>query len=79
MRTEPTRALVIAGGLLAVAAEAVRGHETPAGEHGWLVGAAQPLLGVDHLLAALFVVAVVAVGLTHGAKWIRLQGRTPAP
>ncbi len=38
-------------------------HAGHAGDHGWLAGALQPLLSVDHLLAGLFVAAVVSVGL----------------
>jgi hydrogenase/urease accessory protein HupE len=38
-------------------------HAGHAGDHGWLVGAAQPLLSWDHFAAAVFVVLLVAVGL----------------
>jgi hydrogenase/urease accessory protein HupE len=38
-------------------------HAGHAGDHGWLAGALQPLLSVDHLMAGLFVAAVVSVGL----------------
>jgi hydrogenase/urease accessory protein HupE len=38
-------------------------HAGHPGDHGWLAGALQPLLSVDHLLAGLFVAAVVSVGL----------------
>ncbi|HUP52244.1 MAG TPA: hypothetical protein VM198_07200 [Longimicrobiales bacterium] len=38
-------------------------HAGHAGDHGWLAGALQPLLSVDHSLAGLFVAAVVSVGL----------------
>jgi hydrogenase/urease accessory protein HupE len=38
-------------------------HAGHAGDHGWLAGALQPMLSVDHLLAGLFVAAVVSVGL----------------
>ena len=38
-------------------------HDGHAGDHGWLAGAAQPLLSLDHFLAGLFVAIVVAIGL----------------
>lgn len=38
-------------------------HAGHAGDHGWLAGALQPLLSVDHLLAGLFVAAVASAGL----------------
>jgi hydrogenase/urease accessory protein HupE len=42
-------------------------HAGHAGDHGWLAGAAQPLLSWDHFAAAVFVVLVVAVGLITAA------------
>lgn len=36
--------------------------------HPWIEGAAQPLLGLDHFLAALLVVVGVTVGLMAIAK-----------
>jgi len=38
-------------------------HAGHGGDHGWLAGALQPLLGLDHLLAAIFVAAIVSLGL----------------
>jgi hydrogenase/urease accessory protein HupE len=38
-------------------------HAGHAGDHGWLSGALQPLLSVDHLLAGLLVAVVLSVGL----------------
>jgi hydrogenase/urease accessory protein HupE len=38
------------------------------GGHPWLVGAAQPLLSLDHFLAGLFVAVVVSVGLTAALR-----------
>lgn len=38
-------------------------HAGHAGDHGWLAGALQPLLSLDHLLAGLFVAAVLSAGL----------------
>lgn len=63
MKTAFVTGLATALGLLAVAPAAVSGHGGHAGDHGWLAGAVQPLLSIDHLLAGLFVVAVGAVAL----------------
>lgn len=46
---------------LAVGPVAVAAHEGHAGDHGWLWGALQPLLSLDHLIAALVVLAVGTV------------------
>ena len=43
-------------------------HAGHAGDHGWLAGAAQPLLSWDHLAAAVFVVLAVAIGLAGVAR-----------
>jgi hydrogenase/urease accessory protein HupE len=34
------------------------------GDHGWLLGAVQPLLAPDHFLAGVFVLGVGALGIT---------------
>ena len=47
-------------------------HAGHAGDHGWLAGALQPLLSLDHLGAALFVAVALSVGL-----W-RLALRAPS-
>jgi hydrogenase/urease accessory protein HupE len=36
--------------------------------HPWLEGAAQPMLGLDHFLAAMFVVVVVTLGIIRVAR-----------
>lgn len=41
----------------------VLAHQGHAGGHGWLAGALQPLLGVDHFLAAVFVAVALSAGL----------------
>jgi hydrogenase/urease accessory protein HupE len=41
--------------------------------HPWLEGAAQPMLGLDHFLAALFVVVAVTLGLMQVAR-LRSEG-----
>lgn len=38
-------------------------HAGHAGDHGWLAGALEPLLSVDHLLAGVFVAAALSIGL----------------
>jgi hydrogenase/urease accessory protein HupE len=38
-------------------------HAGHAGDHGWLAGAAQPLLSSDHFAAGVFVLLVVAIGV----------------
>jgi hydrogenase/urease accessory protein HupE len=38
-------------------------HAGHAGDHGWLAGALQPLLSVDHLLAGVFVAVALSLGL----------------
>lgn len=47
-------------------------HAGHAGDHGWLAGALQPLLSLDHLAAGLFVAVALSIGL-----W-RLAVRTPS-
>ncbi|MDX1396572.1 MAG: hypothetical protein R3195_19485 [Gemmatimonadota bacterium] len=60
-------------GLLSLAALACPGALYAHEGHGWLSGAFQPLLGVDHLVATLFV--VVSVSLALGALLARRPGR----
>lgn len=38
-------------------------HAGHAGDHGWLAGALQPLLSLDHFAAGLFVAGVLSLGL----------------
>jgi hydrogenase/urease accessory protein HupE len=38
-------------------------HAGHAGDHGWLAGALQPLLSLDHLAAGLFVAGALSLGL----------------
>jgi hydrogenase/urease accessory protein HupE len=51
-------------------------HAGHAGDHGWLAGALQPLLSLDHLVAGLFVAAVVSLGLGRVALWLRKRDAT---
>ena len=43
-------------------------HAGHAGDHGWLAGAAQPLLSWDHFVPAVFVVLTVSIGLAAVAR-----------
>jgi hydrogenase/urease accessory protein HupE len=42
---------------------ALAAHEGHTGTHGWLAGALQPLLGLDHFLAGTFVAIVITLGV----------------
>jgi hydrogenase/urease accessory protein HupE len=53
-------------------------HAGHAGDHGWLAGALQPLLSVDHLLAGLSVAVVLSVGLWRVASRAAKRGVTEA-
>lgn len=64
MKNIMTRCAMLVGALSAASPAAVFAHDGHAGHHGWLAGAMQPLLSLDHFLAALFVMAVLSVGLT---------------
>jgi len=55
------RGLAVALLIGALTPTAVAAHAGHAGDHGFLYGALQPLLSLDHLLAAVVVAAVVAV------------------
>lgn len=61
MKKMLTRGSAVAAWALSVAPVAVAAHEGHAGDHGWLWGALQPLLSLDHLMAGLAVLAVGAV------------------
>jgi len=69
------RALTLAGSVSLLTPAALLAHDGHAGHHGWLAGAAQPLLSLDHLLAALFVV----VWTTLGVAWLARRGRGGLP
>jgi hydrogenase/urease accessory protein HupE len=43
-------------------------HAGHAGDHGWLAGALQPLLALDHLLAGLFVGGLLSLGLLEALR-----------
>jgi len=43
-------------------------HEGHAGDHGWLAGAAQPLLSWDHFAAGVFVLLAVGLAVAGVAR-----------
>jgi hydrogenase/urease accessory protein HupE len=51
-------------------------HEGHAGDHGWLAGAAEPLLAWDHFAAAAFVVLAVALGIAAVARALPARERS---
>lgn len=65
MRIMLKPAVACAGSLWVLAPATLWAHEGHAGSHGWLAGAAQPLLALDHFSAGLFVAAVVSIGLAR--------------
>ncbi len=69
--THSIRSSLLAGLSVLLAPLALAAHEGHAGDHGWLAGAAQPLLGVDHFLAGVFVALVVAVGIAGAVRVTR--------
>lgn len=68
MKTLTSRVTVLAIGLSLALPAALSAHEGHAGDHGWLAGAAQPLLSLDHFLAGLFVAVVATLGVTALAR-----------
>jgi hydrogenase/urease accessory protein HupE len=69
MKTLLNRSAILSAGLCLLIPGALWAHQGHAGEHGWLAGALQPLLSVQHFLAALFVVLVASVGLMCLGRW----------
>jgi len=69
--------LVPAAVAVAVTPAALSAHGGHAGDHGFLSGALQPLLALDHLAAALVVVAVGAVAFGI-VGWLRGHARRAA-
>jgi hydrogenase/urease accessory protein HupE len=73
MNTRAMRTALVTAAMLAAAPSAVAAHAGHAGDHGWLFGALQPLLAVDHALAGLFVAGVVAALLVTVGVWTRTR------
>lgn len=53
----------LAGIIWLAAPSALLAHEGHGADHGWLAGALQPLLSLDHFLAGVFVALVLSAGL----------------
>jgi hydrogenase/urease accessory protein HupE len=68
MKTLFKRSALLSAGLSLLIPRALWAHQGHAGDHGWLAGALEPLLSVDHFLAALFVFLVGVAGLTCLAR-----------
>jgi len=51
-------------------------HAGHAGDHGWLAGALQPLLSLDHLAAGLFVAGLLSLGMGTVIRARRRAGAT---
>jgi len=47
---------------------ALAAHEGHAGDHGWLAGALQPLLSLDHFLAGAFVAIALTLAVVRIAR-----------
>ena len=74
MTTLARRLTTLLAALALALPAALSAHAGHAGGHGWLEGAAQPLLSLDHLLAGLVLVAVATLG---GAIIARRAGGVP--
>ncbi|MDH3205143.1 MAG: HupE/UreJ family protein [Gemmatimonadota bacterium] len=68
MRTTRAWLTPVATGLLLLMPVSLLAHEGHAGDHGWLAGATQPLLSLDHFLAGLVVATVVSIGVAFMAR-----------
>lgn len=68
MKTMIMRCTALVGALSVLVPAAAQAHDGHGPHHGWLAGALQPLLSLDHFLAALFVMAVLSIGLGLGLR-----------
>jgi hydrogenase/urease accessory protein HupE len=68
MKTTRSRLTSFATGLWFLVPASLWAHEGHAGDHGWLAGATEPLLSLDHFLAGLFVSIAVSLGVTLVAE-----------
>jgi hydrogenase/urease accessory protein HupE len=48
-------------------------HAGHAGDHGWLAGALQPLLSLDHFVTGIFVAVALSLGLARLALRLRQE------
>ncbi len=76
MKTLLPRRTALTTALLLLSPTLLAAHDGHAGDHGWLVGAAQPWLSVDHFLAGLFIVVVGTLGMALLGRHAR-AGRAP--
>jgi hydrogenase/urease accessory protein HupE len=65
------RASLLAAAVSLSAPLALSAHEGHAGDHGWLAGAAQPLLSLDHFLAGVSVAVALTIGVAVAARLAR--------
>ncbi len=56
---------------------ALLAHAGHAGDHGWLAGALQPLLGLDHFVAGLLVAVVLSLLVARVALRVGVRSGTP--
>lgn len=68
MKKTIIRCAALANGFWLAVPTSLLAHEGHAGDHGWLAGALQPLLSLDHFLAGVFVAAVLSVGVSVAAR-----------
>jgi hydrogenase/urease accessory protein HupE len=74
MKTLLPRRTALTTALLLLSPTMLAAHGGHAGDHGWLVGAAQPWLSVDHFLAGLFIAVVGALGMAALSRHTRAGG-----
>ena len=68
---QPIRSALTAGAALLVGPPALSAHQGHAGDHGWLAGAMQPTLSLDHFLAGSFLAVVLTIGGIGVARVLR--------
>jgi hydrogenase/urease accessory protein HupE len=68
MKTVLGRVALSTVALALLAPASLWAHAGHAGDHGWLAGAAQPMLSLDHFLAGLFVTVVGGLGVATVAE-----------
>ena len=71
----PIRSSLLGSAALLAAPLALSAHQGHAGDHGWLAGAVQPTLSLDHFLAGVFVALVLTIGGMGVARMLGRRGR----
>lgn len=74
MKRVTMRCAAVLSGLSIGAPTGLLAHDGHMGDHGWLSGALQPLLSLDHLLAGVFVALVLSAAL-GALAWRRSVAR----